>query len=70
MLRHLNRLTTIASARNYAITKNLFASASVLAENKDPVNVIEKSQDLKKHRKSKSKIVKLRSFFNSSNALF
>jgi hypothetical protein len=54
MLRHLNRLTTIANARNYAITKNLFASASVLAENKDPVNVIEKSQDLKKHRKSQT----------------
>ncbi|XP_070503564.1 FAST kinase domain-containing protein 4 [Chironomus tepperi] len=52
MLRHLNRLTAIASARNYAITKNLFASASVLAENKDPGNVIEKSQDLKKHRKN------------------
>jgi hypothetical protein len=70
MFRHLNRLTSIASARNYAITKNLFASASVLAENKDPGNVIEKSQDLKKHRKSKSKNVKLRSYSNCCDSSF
>ena len=53
MLRHLNRLTR-ANVRNFAFTKNLFASTNLLAaEPKDPVNISEKSQEFKKNRKSK-----------------
>jgi hypothetical protein len=56
MLKHLSRFTTLISVRNFGVSKNIYASTSVLVENKekDGSNVVEaaKNQNAKKGRKS------------------